>query len=143
MIEDNDQLNLLLSQMDKVKDVGRKISRGGVQWKPRPRNCTNKPPSILSVAAGGLGGAQDMHPRLTSSKRYIKTRAPCKKWRTFFWKIFIFEKIPNFLENFGPFLCEKTLYPAGSHMALITSLPLNVNKLSKEMRWLVSVGMFS
>jgi len=35
------------------KGVGRKISRDRAMEKLRPRNSTNKPPSILSVASYG------------------------------------------------------------------------------------------
>jgi len=56
-------------------------------------------------------------PRLISRESYIKR--PAEKVKTFFEETSILGKMPIILENFRPFLCEKSLF-SGPYFALIT-----------------------
>jgi len=67
-------------------------------------------------------------------------RAP-QKSKDLSWRNIHFRKNAYLFRKFQAIFLQKTLYP-GHHLVL-SLLPFNVNQRSKELRWLVTVGVFS
>jgi len=87
------------------------LGEGAKGTQPKPRNSTNKPPSILWVRGCTMG----MQPGLTSRKRC--TKSPAQKMKAFLWRNTHFRKNAHFIWKFQHNFVRKTLYP-GLHLAL-------------------------
>jgi len=97
------------------RPIGKGVDRSGGEGaieKRRPRNSTNKPLSTLSVSASlgeSIGHIPRVHLKGTLHQEPRKKDLFSEK-HSFLRNVYFRKKMPNFLENFRPFLSEETLY---------------------------------
>jgi len=97
--------------------------------KPRPINTSI---SLRLLYQWRVKGSNVHNRAHLNGTLHLETRV---KGEGLFLRNAILEKMPNFLENFRPFSCEKTLN--SEPPCPWSTRPLYVNQRSKELRWLV------